>query len=368
MLVYPITSYWWVVLHILWCEWTWAMIIWTWGIETLCTATLWLDLIIIRLKWVHGLQWRQTLLLGQILIELCLEWIELLTILCRVWNQFGPCDCLLLLYFEFRVIISRFSLFIFVELLKFLVDFFEENFHLVASIVVLVLVFGADAQIKWIVAFYLLRSFFETWALASKSQFDNLVGVDAWIEVSTAVLNYSLHVGTFGANYSPCNLEFFLVFDLDVVTTGILDSLVLIIRLISARIGIKWLHFRRHWSLAEHLLLLIEHSLELWLVYLVLSLHCWHKWLCREEILRFFTFSLFLFILDLCRLNSLLLLFTFLNLKLNGELCLIPRQLNVVEIHFSTKCVEKVCKSHVCDTRLVLYFKLGNLTIILKYL
>jgi hypothetical protein len=121
-------------------------------------------------------------------------------------------------------------------------------------------------------------------------------------------------------------------------------------------------------------------SLKLRLVHLVLILNWWYKRLCSTILSLFFCFWNFTFFLllniinfgGLCQLSSYLsfllrlIILTFLNHKLDWKLCLISRKLNIVEVHLCTKCIKKISKSDMRNTRLIFYLELSYCAINLK--
>lgn len=56
----------------------------------------------------------------------------------------------------------------------------------------------------------------------------------------TALLDYPLHVGSFGADDSPGYLKLFFIFDLDLISAGVFDALVLLslVRIINFIVGL----------------------------------------------------------------------------------------------------------------------------------
>lgn len=95
------------------------------------------------------------------------------------------------------------------------VDAFDEVFHGLASQLVLVLVAARNAQVKWLVALFLLGSFLEARSLSSESELDNILDVLVG-GTFAASLDDPLHIAPFGSDESPGHLEGVLIVDLHV--------------------------------------------------------------------------------------------------------------------------------------------------------
>lgn len=141
---------------------------------------------------------------------------------------------------EAFVPISRLSLLVQVEIVKFIVDPQQKLLHLAAGVVVLVLVLAADAQVQRVLTFLLVRPLLETRAFSSESQFDNFVWINLLIKPASTLLNDALHVGALASNDSPGDLELLLVVDLDIVSAGVLDAILsACVRVIHRLLGLK---------------------------------------------------------------------------------------------------------------------------------
>ena len=80
---------------------------------------------------------------------------------------------------------------------------------------------------EWFFWLLLLWPFFEATTFASKSEFNYLLRLR---HSTAAFLDYPFHVAAFCANQTSCNLEVFVIWDLNVVPTCIL-SLAIIVEL-----------------------------------------------------------------------------------------------------------------------------------------
>ena len=97
---------------------------------------------------------------------------------------------------------------------------------MVARRLVLVEVFGADAQVEGLVGLFLSRTLLEAWTLAPQPQlhyFLKLVIADAF----AADLDNPLHVAALRTNQAPCYLKLLVVVNLNVKSAGVLDVLIL---------------------------------------------------------------------------------------------------------------------------------------------
>ena len=158
-------------------------------------------------------------------------------------------------------------------LLVLFVDVQKQLFNLVAGCHVLWIESWTDAKMERFFRFFLLWTFFESWALASKSQFDDFLRLR---HVLAALLDDPFHVAAFCTNQTSSHLELFVVRDLNVVSASILGLPITVeIR------GIPLDTLR--------ILLLLRNEVGRAVVLVVIARASWNKWVlilsCRVDAL-----------------------------------------------------------------------------------
>lgn len=135
---------------------------------------------------------------------------------------------------------------------------------------------------QWVVTLLLLRSFFEAWALSSKSQFNHVLLLFEWGSFAADFYN-ALHVTSFRANQTTCYLELLIIIYLNIKSACILNILILHLlshhRLIAKS---KW-HLRLLQRLAGYKTRRIHVWIATWSWALLLErglLQSWGRWLC----------------------------------------------------------------------------------------
>lgn len=81
---------------------------------------------------------------------------------------------------------------------------------------------------EWFFGLFLTRAFLEIAALASQPQFDNVV-LHAPRRILRTNFDDSFHVTAFGSNQTSSNLEFLLVYNLDVESSCVLDRIRIVV-------------------------------------------------------------------------------------------------------------------------------------------
>jgi hypothetical protein len=82
--------------------------------------------------------------------------------------------------------------------------------------------------VEWFFGLFLTRTFLEIASLTSQPQFNDVV-LHAPRRILRTNIDDSFHVATFSPNQSSCNLEFFLVYNLDVKSSCILNRIRIIV-------------------------------------------------------------------------------------------------------------------------------------------
>lgn len=142
------------------------------------------------------------------------------------WERLRPCHGLFLLDLEIVIPVGWPLRSVLIKFVVVFVDLVNQNLHFTAGVVVFLLVLGAYAQVQRVLALFFLWSFLEAGTMASKSQLDDLVLVDAGVEACSAFLDDPLHVRSFGADHSSGDLELSFVGDLNFIFASIFHSLV----------------------------------------------------------------------------------------------------------------------------------------------
>ena len=89
--------------------------------------------------------------------------------------------------------------------------------------IILNIVFRADAKIQRIGAFLLLRTFEETTAFAAQSQLDSFLPERTFGEAALALVDYALHVRAFVADDPTGHLELGFIVNLNIESARVFD-------------------------------------------------------------------------------------------------------------------------------------------------